>query len=161
MAYYTVTQAKTFYTDSATAPNQWSSLTDAEIGIYLEMASDRFDALPWLAAYNTETLRKANSSIEAAFYEYVRYLISRGGAGSELRGEIDDPDNINVLTDLPTNVGSRLLPFLDSSKLTVTQEQGATVTVGDTTINYNPAKETASQAAERYARARKADARGC
>ena len=156
MAYFTATQADTFYTTMASEPGGWDGHSAAEKLVFLEMASARFDALPWLADYDTEAERTASVPITAAFYEYVRYLSERGGRGSQALGDVVDPEFLNAVADIPSNVAARLIPFLDNEKLSA---ELATTTVGGVTVNYNPATETPSQAAERYARAEELKAR--
>ena len=158
MAYYTNVQADSFYTARSIKPGTWDDLTNTQKTVYLEMASARFDALPWLGEYDTESKRTVVASIEATFYEYVRYIAECGGRTSTSIGEVKDEDELNVLNDLPRNVASRIIPYLDPARLTV-EGTIATVQVGDTMVNFNPAEETASEAAERFARARHLDAR--
>ena len=153
MAYFTATQADTFFTTKATEPTGWTGLDAAGKGVFLEMASGRFDALPWTDAYDTQAKRVASTPIEAAFYEYVRYLAERGGRGSQRLHEdpVFNPDDLNALADLPSNVAARVLPFLDTERLG--DNQLSTIRIGDQTINFNPQRETAADAAEKFARA--------
>lgn len=152
MAYFNAVQANTYFNTKGIAPSLWSDLTDARKNIFLEMASDRFDALPWKSAYDTQTKRTAFAAISAAFYEYVRYLVERDGLPDQAVGENEDPDELNALSDLPRNVSSRLIPFLDFSEV-VAAATTSSVTVEGNTIQYNPSEETLSEATERFAEA--------
>ena len=153
MAYYTSTQADTYFDTKATIPGGWDSLEDSRKALFLEMASNRFDALPWLPAFETEAARVTSTPIEAAFYEYLRYVAEREGRTSTRVPE--DPtwqeDDVNALADMPASVAARLIPFLDAERLG--NNALSTVSVGDTTITFNPARETAAEAAANFGRA--------
>ena len=159
MSYYNQTQADLYYGVQATKPFGWDTL--ANKAIILEMATARFDALPWKTPdFATRTQRTNNEQVKAAYYEYVRYLANRDGRIGPITGEVEDPDELNVLSDLPRTVAAMLIPLLNPAELTVqTAVAEATATIGDQTVTYNPAEETASQAAERFAQARLNDAR--
>ena len=57
MAYFTATQADGFYAESAQPARGWPLLSTEQKGVLLEMASRRFDALPWRPTWITQSAR--------------------------------------------------------------------------------------------------------
>ena len=114
MSWYSLAQADAFFGDDggATPPSTWLSNTTNEKTAYLNMVSDRFDALPWSLQYQALSVRLANASIKAAFFEFVRFLSERGGQNQQVIGDSSDNEARYVLSDLPRSVAARLLPFL-------------------------------------------------
>ena len=117
MAYFTATEAGTYFGTMAAAPVSWGTLGETQQSALLEAASHRFDALPWMPDYGTEALRVANGAITAAFYEYVRYLSLRDGRGEQSTQYGEEPEQLTALSDLPGNVAARVLPFLDTTRI--------------------------------------------
>ena len=112
MAYFTRPQIDAYFAADAIAPQGWDSVTNDEKSQFLQMASDRFDSLPWPPALDTADKRKADTRVKAAFYEYIRFLVERVGRGVQLTGETIDPNQLNIFVDLPANVASRLAALI-------------------------------------------------
>ena len=155
MAYQTAAQAKSYFDLRAVAPVGWASLTDPQIGVYLEQASVRFDSLPWPSNFDTEAVRVANDVILGAFYEYTRALVEYQGTPPPGQRDRDETDEAFAsFYDLPDAVFARLTTiFPEVSGIATARQATATTMVGDTAVAYDPNQETASQAAERFARA--------
>ena len=119
MAYFTAPQADTYFGAMSTKPGGWDDLTADEKLVFLEMATHRFDALPWLEDYDTPAERIASPPIVAAWYEYVQYLVERDGRTSTALGDTEEPDELNALADLPANVAARLVPYLNATGITL------------------------------------------
>ena len=155
MAYRTAAQAKSYFDLRAIAPVGWDGLTDPQIGVYLEQASVRFDSLPWPSAFETEAQRVASDVVLGAFYEYVRALVEfRGTPPAGQRDREDADPAFASFYDLPDAVFARLTTvFPEVSGIAAARQATATTTVGGQIVQFDPAQETASQAAARFAEA--------
>ena len=158
MAYFTQPQADTFFTSNMEAPVGWADLSNDEKSKYLEMASDRFDALPWPAELDTEAKRVAHTGLRAAFYQYARFLVERSGSVSEevdrLVGDAVDYD-LNSMADLPLGVASRLAALIPEASGIIRRRRAETPAggAGDTTI-FTPADVDEALTAAQTAAAR-------
>ena len=83
MAYFTVVQADAFYGAKAPAPAAWA--TSLQKAVYLEMASARLDALPWLTDWDTQAERTADAGDRGG--------LLRVGALLHRTGRIGKPGN--------------------------------------------------------------------
>ena len=129
MALYSLSEAENYFQHNALPAPAWANeLTADQKGIALEIVDRRFQSLPWKEKYRDPDVRKVSAGIEAAFFSYVVQLtIDFCPTNSPVATTSPDKaDLLNVLADLPRDVGARLLPFLDASYLTpITQQATA------------------------------------
>ena len=138
MAFQTNAQADTYYTTKAVKPFGWDDLSNTQKDIYLESASNRFLALPWQTSFEGQANIIANASLLGAFYQFLNYLVKNEGKLENIFGDTKEPEELNALSDLPSNVASIVLPFLEPSKLSIDLSGDASslsVRIGDTVLN--------------------------
>lgn len=129
--YYTLEDAETYFREEAVPPAFWQPMSDSDKQLYINMASNRFDALVWIVPFNERQTRIDDVTIQGAFYEYIRFLIQSSGV---LTTDLEDQSISDVLQlqDLPKVVVARIAPML------VTKSDVGVLPLGSTVVEVAP-----------------------